>query len=164
MDTSTVRSGLKDPRVLMTGVAAGVVLVVVLVLALTGRLGGGEDAPDRAAEATVAAADAEHVVGALEEYLEVHGEYPESLLEPEMSALVHDETSGGASEADPDTSLVWSWANEQRTRFRFCIGYGYAHAAYDSRSDEVTSSTTPRCPSAPTGAVFDLSMIGSRWN
>ncbi|MEE3125643.1 MAG: hypothetical protein VX494_00420 [Actinomycetota bacterium] len=166
MDTSTLRSGLKAHPLLAA--AAGLVcfaLVVVLVLTLTGRLGGGTERRDRTADAAVAAADAEHVARALEEYRETHGTYPKSLLDPEMSALVHGGGSdAGGSEADPTTSLVWSWANKQRTRFRFCIGYHSTHAAFDSRRGTVTSSTKPRCPRAPVGARFELSMIWSRWN
>ena len=166
MDTSTLRSGLKH-RPLLAAAAALVcfALVVVLVLTLTGRLGGGTERRDRTADAAVAAADAEHVARALEEYRETHGTYPKSLLDPEMSALVHGGGSdAGGSEADPTTSLVWSWANKQRTRFRFCIGYHSTHAAFDSRRGTVTSSTKPRCPRAPVGARFELSMIWSRWN
>lgn len=167
MDTSTLRSGLRDHPLLAAAAAlVCLALVVVLVLALTGRLGGGEDAPDRAAEAAVAAADAEHVARALQEYRKSNGNYPKTLTDPEMSALVHGGGSSdtGGSEADPTTSLVWSWANKQRTRFRFCIGYRSAHAAFDSRRGTVTSSTKPRCPRAPVGATFELSMIWSRWN
>ena len=142
--------------------SAATALAVALVIAALIHLLSGPDGSrgeQRGADAEVVAADAQHVADALRTYRQDTGTYPRRLTDPAISDLVHDPT--GPTQADPDTTLVWSWTNKARTRIRFCIGYRRTHAHYDSKTDTVTSDTKPRCPTAPVGTyVYNL----GRWH
>ena len=127
----------------------------------------------RAADAEVARADAEAIAAGLEAYRAAEDRtYPNRLFTADLApyvttALVEAAEAEGETltpaEADLGSEVVWVWTNRARTRLRFCVGRGFSHASWDSRTGTVVAKRRPKCPQTPSGARIDLDQLSTRW-
>ena len=84
------------------------------------------------------------------------------ILDRVTLSLAEGETLAPA-EADLGSEVVWVWTNRARTRLRFCVGRGFSHASWDSRTGTVVAKRRPKCPQTPSGARIDLDQLSTRW-